>query len=312
MIRLKFEIGLQYEVIGPAHFVFNFVAAQTLAQRVVTEYLTVNGAPPAAELLREPQFGNRVLRLDAPPGPLRVAYAATVDIDHLFEEPAAIQENALARLPLETLPFLRASRYCQSDQLVQLAHAEFGHWQRGYARVAAIADWVRQRTRFAGGISTVATTALDTLNERHGVCRDFAHLMIALCRALNIPARFVTGLDYGADPVLGPPDFHAYVEVWLGKRWYLFDPTGISPVTGLMRLAVGRDAADVSFCTIFGAVRAAVPQVSVDAIEDPKRGLVRPQPTALAVSTAYGAGDARRLFTPQPAASPQQAALECA
>jgi len=306
MIRLEFSIGLDYEVLTPTHFVFNFAAAQTLAQRLVVERLTVNGVPLAAELLRE-SFANRLLRLNAPPGSLRVAYAATVDINHMFEQPTAIHESALDQLPLETLLFLRASRYCQSDQLVQFAHAEFGHLPRGYARVEAIRSWVQQHTQFVSGVSTVATTALDTLNDQRGVCRDFAHLMIALCRGLNVPARFVTGLDYGANPALGPSDFHAYVEVWLGNRWYLFDPTGISPTTGLMRLATGRDAADVSFCTAFGSVREAVPQVIVDAVEDPQRGLMRPQPTTLAVSTA-GIGEPLRELLPHLRTAPQMVA----
>ena len=100
------------------------------------------------------------------------------------------------------------------------------------------------------------------------MCRDFAHLMIALCRALNIPARFVTGIDYGADPALGPSDFHAYVEVFLGDRWYLFDPSSTAIPMGLMRFGVGRDAADVSFATIFGSVRAEPPKIAIEAVVD--------------------------------------------
>jgi transglutaminase-like putative cysteine protease len=93
---------------------------------------------------------------------------------------------------------------------------------------------------------------VDTLRDGCGVCRDFAHTFIAYCRALNYPSRFCTGVDYGADPALGPPDFHAYAEVQMGGHWYLFDATGISPITGLIRIGTGRDAADVSFATIFG------------------------------------------------------------
>lgn len=130
---------------------------------------------------------------------------------------------------------------------------------------------------------------LDTLIDRRGVCRDFAHLTIALCRAINIPARFVTGIDYDADPALGPCDFHAYAEVWLGDRWYLFDATGISPTTGLVRLGTGRDAADVAFATICGDVPTHAPKVTIAAVEDPAKGMRRPQRTPLAVSTATSA-----------------------
>jgi len=110
--------------------------------------------------------------------------------------------------------------------------------------------------------------------------------MIAYCRALNYPARFVTVIDYGADPALEPPDFHAYVEVFVGGAWYLFDPTGISPATGLIRIATGSDAAEVSFATIFGPVHTGMPVITVDATDDPSRRLVLPVNTGLAVSTA--------------------------
>ena len=110
--------------------------------------------------------------------------------------------------------------------------------------------------------------------------------MIAFCRALNYPSRFVTGIDYGADPALGPPDFHAYVEVFVGDDWYMFDPTGISPITGLLRIGTGRDAADVSFATIFGPVRTVMPRVVIEADHDPANGFTLPVHTELAISTA--------------------------
>ena len=314
MIRIEFSIGLQYDVLAPAHFVFNFAAAQTAAQYIVREHFSVNGSLPPSAVFDEPHFGNRVLRLQAAPGPLHVVYRATVDLRHTLMPPSQVRESALAELPAETLPFLLASRYCQSDQLTQLAHGEFGHLPRDYARAAAVCDWVRRRTRFMLGASAVGTTALDTLKEQRGVCRDFAHLMIALCRALNIPARFVTGLDYGADPALGPHDFHAYVEVWLGDRWYLFDPAGITVPAGLVRLATGRDAADVSFCTMFGAVRPHLPQVTVGAVQDAPRGIVLPERTDLAISTA-GPGEPARKPAPQPqvpARAPRKPALQYA
>jgi len=117
---------------------------------------------------------------------------------------------------------------------------------------------------------------VDTLHQRAGVCRDFAHLMIALCRALNIPARFSSGLDYGADPALGPTDFHAYVEVFLDGRWYIFDPSGTAMPMGFVRIGTGRDAADISFATIFGAIKSEVPLLNIEAIEDPARQLILP------------------------------------
>jgi transglutaminase-like putative cysteine protease len=121
--------------------------------------------------------------------------------------------------------------------------------------------------------------------EQVGVCRDFAHLMIALCRAINIPARFVTGIDYGADPVLGPTDFHAYVECYLGDRWYMFDPSGVAIPMGFVRFGTGRDAADVAFATIFGSVQSVAPVISITAIAGADGQLVVPFHCVEALST---------------------------
>jgi transglutaminase-like putative cysteine protease len=285
MVRLEFSIGLRYQVSGPSDFVFNMHAAQTAAQRVVAEHVWSNVAMAPVVCL-DPHFGNRLMRVKAVGGELDVQYQATVEIEHFLSDPASIAELPVDQLPADVLPFLLPSRYCQSDQMSAVSCWEFAHIPSGYARVEAIRRWVQQRTRFAPGTTTSATTALDTLTDRQGVCRDFAHLMIALCRALNIPSRFVTGIDYGADPALGPADFHAYVEAYLGNRWYLFDPTDISPTTGLLRIGTGRDAADVSFATIFGNVRCGPPNISIRSIVDDAKALHEPVRTDLAVSTA--------------------------
>jgi transglutaminase-like putative cysteine protease len=183
------------------------------------------------------------------------------------------------------LAYIYPSRYCQSDRLRQLANTEFGGIAPGYWRVRAIQDWVHKHTRFVSGSTNVTTSAVDTLIERVGVCRDFAHLMIALCRALNIPARFATGIDYGADPAFGPTDFHAYVEVFLSGRWYLFDPSGMALPMGLIRLGNGRDAADVSFATIFGNVQSFQPLIGIEGIADEAGGIVLPHACVEAMST---------------------------
>jgi transglutaminase-like putative cysteine protease len=169
--------------------------------------------------------------------------------------------------------------------LLQAARQEFGTMEPGYERVDAIRKWVQERTKFQIGSSHVGTSALDTYECSNGVCRDFAHLMISMCRALNIPARFATGIDYGADPSLGPTDFHCYVEAYLGDRWYIFDPTGISPRMGLLRIGTGRDASDVSFATIFGTVQWTMPKISIRAIGDEANGIVVPTRHDYAIST---------------------------
>ncbi len=285
MIRLTFDIELRYEIAEqPADFVFNIHAARTPWQTVVAEVLTID--PPHESVLQDDAaLDNRYLRLHAGPGPVAVRYAATVDIDHHRQSPALLEEVPIARIPPQVLPFIYPSRYCEADRLRRFAGREFGHLRPGYWRVQAIHDWVRSRTVFTPGSTNSSSSAMDTLVEQAGVCRDFAHLMIALCRAINIPARFVSGIDYGAALHLGPPDFHAYVEVFLGDRWYLFDPTGITAPMGLMRIGTGRDAADVSLATMFGAVKSYPPVIRIAALDDAGRGFQLPQHSAQALST---------------------------
>ena len=285
MVRLKFSIELNYEIDAPGcDFIFSIQAAQTRHQIVVAEslFISQNLAP---SLYTDPLTHTRFLRLKAFAGQLAVRYDATVDIDHYCAVPAQLDEVPVARLPGSVLPYVYPSRYCQSDRLHRLAVKEFGGLRQGYGRVQAIRDWVLNRVTFRSNSSTGNTTAVDTLVEEVGVCRDFAHLMIALCRAVNIPARFAATIDFGADPILGPTDFHACVEVYLGDRWYLFDPSGVAIPMGFVRLGTGRDAADTAFSTIFGGVRGSAPVMRIEAIADAQGVLVVPQHVAHALST---------------------------
>jgi transglutaminase-like putative cysteine protease len=286
VIRLSFAIGLEYEIAGqPADFVLNIHASRTPWQAVVSESLAID--PPLAPVLHDdPVHGNRYLRLRAGPGLLAVRYEAAVDLEHHLVSPELLAEVPIASLPAQALPFIYPSRYCQSDRLRDFAAREFGHLPAGHGRVQAIRDWVCTRTAFRPGSSNSSTSALDTLVERTGVCRDFAHLMIAMCRALNIPARFVTSIDYGAAAELGPPDFHAFVEAFLGDRWYSFDPTGIASPMGLVRIGTGRDAADVSFATIFGCVASRIPVISIAALDAFGNACRSPHPAGMALSTS--------------------------
>ena len=285
MVRLQFSIELGYDIDAPgSDFIFNIHAAQTAHQLVVHESLGIS-QPVATSLYTDAVTHNRYLRLKALPGPLTVRYEATVDLDHYTAPPDQLGEVAVADLPGEVLPYIYPSRYCQSDRLHRFAVKEFGHLWQGYARVQAIRDWVLQRVTFRSNSSTGNTTAVDTLIEEVGVCRDFTHLMIALCRAVNIPARFATGIDYGADPALGPTDFHAYVEVYLGDRWYIFDASGVAIPMGFVRFATGRDAADSAFATIFGGVRGVAPVIHIMAVTNGNGELVLPQQVPYALST---------------------------
>lgn len=296
MIRFDLSITLDYTVQTPSDFAFIIQPTNTPYQRVTWEKLTtapqldvgeeVHGAPP-----------NRMLRLHAEPGPLQLRYDAIVDLVHHFALPADLREVPIAELPASVLQYIYPSRYCQSDRMMDVARREFGSMEPGYARVEAIRHWVQSRTKFQIGSSHPGTSALDTYECASGVCRDFAHLMITVCRALNIPARFATGVDYGADPALGPPDFHCYVEVYLGDRWYLFDPSGISPRMGLMRIGTGRDASEVAFATIFGTVLWNMPRITIRAEGDAMNGIVEPFRHDYAVSTDCAQGSPDEAVT---------------
>ena len=285
MIRLRLLLELDYEVAAPGcDFIFNIHAAHTARQRVLQELLTLNQDVPHS-VDTDPVTGNRYLRLSAHPGPLRVAYSATVDLLHHKAWPAGIAETPVARLPTPVLGYIYPSRYCQSDRLTHLAMREVGQRWQGHSRVQGILDWVQQRTAFTPNTSNANTSAMDTLVDGVGVCRDFTHLMIALCRAVNIPARFATGIDYGADPILGPTDFHAYVEAYLDGRWYIFDASGTAIPMGFVRFGTGRDAADVAFATIFGPVQSSAPRIQIQALPGDDGVLEMPWHCAEALST---------------------------
>jgi transglutaminase-like putative cysteine protease len=285
MVRLKFSIELDYEIDqAGCDFIFNVHASQTAHQSVVSESFFISQALPP-NLYTDPTTHTRFLRLKAFGGPLMLRYDATVDIDHYTAQPDQLGEVAVANLPAAVLPYIYPSRYCQSDLLHRFAVKEFGHLWQGYQRVQAIQQWVISHVRFLPNSSTGNTTATDTLLEQVGVCRDFAHLMIALCRAVNIPARFATGIDYGADPALGPTDFHAYVEVYIGERWYIFDASGVAIPMGLMRFGTGRDAADSAFAMMFGGVRGSAPIIQIEAVPNTQGVLVVPHLVPYALST---------------------------
>lgn len=285
MVRLDFNIQLQYEILNaPADFILNIHAATTAHQHIISEQFSITPTL-TADMYTDPFYGSKYARFQAPPGQLQINYDASVSLDHYAADPSTLQEVPISQIPQAIMRYLYPSRYCQSDRLHKFAAREFGHLNPGFGRVMAIKDWIQQHTKFELGSTTSTTSAEDTLLEQSGVCRDFAHLMIALCRAVNIPARFVTGIDYGADPGFGPTDFHAYVEVYLSGRWYIVDPSGISPPMGLVRLGTGRDAADVAFSMIFGSIRSWSPMITITAIEDPAHGFELPYHSDKALST---------------------------
>jgi transglutaminase-like putative cysteine protease len=199
-------------------------------------------------------FGNRCSRLVAPPGLLRLT-TSTVIRDSGEKDPvnAAAREIPVGELPNETLSYLLNSRYCEVDRLSNIAVELFGNIEPGWNRVQAICDWVNRKVTFNYQHARPTKTALDVFTERIGVCRDYQHLAITFCRALNIPARYATGYlgDIGV-PVRMPMDFSAWFEVFLDGKWWAFDARNNEPRIGRVLMAVGRDASDVAITTSFG------------------------------------------------------------
>ncbi|MEB3278019.1 MAG: transglutaminase family protein [Lyngbya sp.] len=262
---MKFQVGcqLKYDLSTPSTLIFNISAVNNGSQQVLEEHLQIEPAINSEEYVSS-TVKNRLLRLTAPPGKLEVSYQATVGLSLEEDNPELIPEIPPEKIPLRVLNYLYPSRYCESDRLIRLAQTEFGHLLPDYSRVTAICNWIYDNVTYLSGSSNSHTSAYDIVTQRAGVCRDFAHLGIAFCRALNIPARFVSGYAYS----LEPPDFHAAFEAYLGSRWYLFDATRLIPRKGFVRIGTGRDAADVSFATIFGAAQLEVLNVSVDCLTE--------------------------------------------
>ncbi|MBA2450836.1 MAG: transglutaminase family protein [Chloroflexi bacterium] len=220
-------------------------------------------------------FGNLCWRLTLPGGPITLRYDALVDIDG---EPDPVQPRArlvpVQDLPDDTLVFTLPSRYVQSDLLLDTAWQLFGETPPTWARVQAICDWVHANVRFQMGSTGPTTTALDIYNNRIGVCRDFALLSVAFCRAMNIPARYTFG--YLPDIAVEPPDvamdFHTWFEAYLGDRWYTFDARHNVPRIGRVVIGRGRDAVDVALSTSYGATHLAKMTVWSDEVTPDKAG----------------------------------------
>ena len=265
------DLLLEYEVTHPAHFLFNIESAFDPSHRVITERLTI-GPSVKQRTFTDERCGNRFVRLDAPKGLLTVSYHADVELMQPAV-PLHLNEAAVTSVPDDALRYLFPSRYCESDVLSRAAQQLFGDLPLGLCRVRAIEQWIHESVQYLPGTSNSTTTAQDVFIQRMGVCRDFAHLGITFCRALNIPARLVVGYVNFEDP---PQDFHAVFEAWLDHQWVLFDATRLASTDRLVRVGTGRDAKDVAFATIFGGVQMVRKELQVvegdKADETPVRG----------------------------------------
>lgn len=259
-MRLRIEAELDYYVDGAADVLLQIEVAAMADQRLDLQDLRIWTDAPLTTVAGEDAIGQRAWARAV--GPFRAEYVAEVTI---LREPVDFATLAAApprTLPALTIPYLLPSRYCEADRFESFVLDRFGAVEGG-ARVQAIVDWVRSHLRYASGSSSGETSAMTTFVERRGVCRDYAHLTVAMCRAGGIPARCVSAYAPGVDP----PDFHAVAEIWLADGWHLIDATGMASCGELARVAVGRDATDIAFMTVFGRATMNRQRVSVTRID---------------------------------------------
>lgn len=258
-MRLKIDATLDYTFPKAADVLLALEVAQMPDQRLVTDRVTASTATPLTPIAGEQGVGRRLWT--AGEGRFVVRYEATVDVERPQPDLSGVAALPLRQLPARVIHYLWPSHYCEPEQLKGFAAEQFGGLEGG-ARVLAMSEWTRANLSYVPGCSNASTTANDTFQQRQGICRDFAHVMISFARAMDMPARMVSAYAWQLDP----PDFHAVVEVYLDGGWYLVDPTGLAPTDGLARIAVGRDATDISFMTIFGSASLNAQNVAVERI----------------------------------------------
>jgi transglutaminase-like putative cysteine protease len=258
-MQLVAGCSMSFVANGPVSAIFMLRPRSGLGQWIMREEYILEPLVPVVEYTDS--HGNLCQRLSIPQGPFQLrnnVCADTADIiDVVMEAPFVPVQD----LPDSVLQFLLPSRYCPCDQMCPLANEIVAGVNPGYAQVEAIRSWIQLNIEYQYGTSDASTSALDTTNKRAGVCRDFAHLGISLCRSLTIPARMVVGYLHQLDPM----DLHAWFEAYVGGRWYTFDATQQKPMGNRIAIAYGRDAADVALVTQFGPLELTEMNVWVDA-----------------------------------------------
>jgi transglutaminase-like putative cysteine protease len=241
--------ALEYTARFASTLILNVHAQRSASQTILDEQFLVEPHVKVHEFTQEGS-NNRFIRLETGRHKkLAITYSAAVDCDYQVYSAGSVEATPVAELSGSTIPYLFPSRFCQSDRLSRLAWDLFGSIENPHEKVVAISDWVHENVEYLRGSTDSITSAYDTVTQRTGVCRDFSHLGIALCRALNIPARYFSGYAYQ----LEPPDFHACFECFIGGSWVVFDATRLAHLNGLIRIGTGRDAADAAVASIFGS-----------------------------------------------------------
>jgi len=259
---VKFSVAssLYYTVTAPATLLCSLRCIRRDEHAVVHETLTADRLVGMTELTVG-AAGNRFTKIAVDtPGPLALQYLAVVQTRVEVMDAARIGGAGIRSLVAEAIPYLFPSRYAPSDQMRQLAAELFGWIPTPFGQAMAVEDWLFENLEYCPGSSNELSGADETYRNRAGVCRDFAHLGITFCRALTIPARYVTVYAYR----LQPQDFHAVFEVFIDGTWFLIDGTRKAPLNGMARIAVGRDASDAAVATLFGGIEGVGVQVSVE------------------------------------------------
>jgi transglutaminase-like putative cysteine protease len=267
LIRFGFEIDI--ECAAPVPMLLALSTHSQVTGRVIGED-RVRAAEGSHMTTYVDRFGNRITRIIAPPGPTRLWSDCVIDMDAIPDPQAPdAEQHPIADLPDDVLSHLIPSRYCDSDNLTADAWKLFPNDTTGWNKVQAITRFVHQHVTFGYQFGRANKTASEVFREKTGVCRDFAHLAIALCRAMNIPARYASGYlgDIGV-PYSGAGDFCAWYEVYLGGRWHTFDARYNVPRAGRILMVRGADAADVAMITSFGGYQLKFFRVWTDQIAD--------------------------------------------
>ena len=257
-MHLTVRAELVFDFLTGSEAIVSVQAAHSPDQAVISERLLLT---PATDIVQDAadERGERRFRTYFKEE-VSIVYEATIDNGLRIALPASARKSSWLELPQEVLQYLTPSRYCPSDRFLLFANREFGAIDTGGAQVLAVLDWIHRNVDYTPGVSNAETTAERTFVDRAGVCRDFSHLGITLCRALNIPARAVSAYAWKLDP----PDFHAVFEVYLDGGWWLVDPTQLAPIDGLVRIGVGRDAGDIAFLTTSGPCKSISQSVTVE------------------------------------------------
>ena len=262
-MSISISASFAFETAEPIDILLQFEAAAIPEQRLISARTTMSDAEHCARVSAGDDIGERIwLRVD---GRFEVDYTSEVELDRLLSPVSSLKRVPPHELPAEAVKYLFDSRYCQADRMQSFVHDEFGHLTGG-AQIMAMHDWISSNFTYTPGSSNASTTAVDSFIERRGVCRDYAHVMVTLARASAVPARFVSCFA----PQVTPQDFHAVAEVFLsdpttpgGGAWYLIDATNMANAEDIVKIGVGRDAADVSFMTSFGAADFQCKEVAV-------------------------------------------------